>query len=170
MKKLSIVFLLFITTYNTFSQTDKNCNTLLQNKLNIQEINSNPQEFKQNTLSLFNCMKLNDHDIYTLTNTPVFSSLLIQVASNNSATYLDLKNKIDSTMKTEEFIRLKKQTKSIIELENTIASIENWDKIQKILESIKAPQEIVNKVHQYLKENKNSSPITFKELSEKLFK
>lgn len=156
--------IIFFQLLNISAQTKNNCDTLLKVTFNIKEINKKPKEFQQRLHLLFKCMELSKIEITSFVEVPILSSILVNVANKKDANYADLKSEILRIVKTANF----KKTVTFKTLENTVASLENWATIKELLTELNAPQEIINKTHTYLKNNKTSNPVLFKEITKHL--
>ncbi len=165
-------FFVCITIINSFiatAQINKNCETLLKTSLNLEDANSNSQEFRKNINQLFDCINFDEYEIASFIETPFLSSILVEFYSNKNVTYLDVKNKLFSVRETANFKQIKNNMIAMKKLEKMTFSIDNWNEAKKILIQLGSPKEGIIKVKEYLINNKDLSHLTFKEASKKLF-
>lgn len=146
-----------------YSQNEK-CNKILEKDFVVSKINENPSEFRNNIFKLFNCSNLSEDDIYTLTNTPILTSILVDISTKNSPKYKDFFNKIITVTKTENFRKIKVRTSIIKNLETKKVAIENWKEDKKMLKSLGIPNKKIEEIYLLVKSNKKD--ITYKELLE----
>lgn len=143
---------------NVFSQNKVDCEKLL-----LQEININDIEKFQNDFSyLINC-GLNSVDLEVFSHSPILAETLVSLASetkNDKITYGILLNKLLDFRKSEHYFKIRDVILISRELSNKIAKIESWNEDKIKLEKLETPESTLLKVYDFIKENSGSKTYT----------
>ena len=158
--KNTITTLLILFCLNVFSQNKAECEKLLSQEINIE----NMEKF-QNDFSNFKNCGLDSVDLEIFSNNSFLATILITLSSetkNDKITYETLLNKLLDFKKSEQYPKIREVTLISKELSNKIAKIENWNEDKIKLEKLEIPESSLIKMHDFVKENSDSK--TYKEI------
>ncbi|HEY0092399.1 MAG TPA: hypothetical protein VGB43_07930 [Flavobacterium sp.] len=157
---IKILPLLLVTTIN--AQGNFDCKKFLKQEIDLEM--KNPNQFKEDFLNFKHC-GLDSYDIEMLSSTSNFVSFLIDLTSetnNSKITYGMFLEKILAFKRTDEYEEVREAYIASRELENKIATIENWTEDKLKLQKFNLSADLINQVNVFI--INNSGAKTYKEI------
>ncbi|WP_299190442.1 thioredoxin family protein [uncultured Aquimarina sp.] len=158
MRKTLLLLIIFQSIIG-FSQSDKDCEKILSKKIELDFSNKSDLETLNNYFSKLKPCGIEQIDIALIANGPFLGTLLISLISENDGkvTYQNLFDKVIELKKRPEYAEKIKFLSIFQDLAKRKVDIKNWENDKVLFETLKAPIELVEKIHLFVKQNPNSN-------------
>ena len=168
MKKKLLIFTM-LNFFFSYTQTKTGCEEILSKEVIIEQNQKDSIEKFIKDFSLLKNCGLDDFDIDFFSKGPFLGALFVQVMTekktNDELTYQKILDKILEIKKSKEYEQNRVLLIQSFELLKRPADIKNWDEDKILFQKIQMPNELIDKLFDYLKVHSNPNK-TYKDIFE----
>jgi thioredoxin-related protein len=168
MKKKLLIFTM-LNFFFSYTQTKTGCEEILSKEVIIEPNQKDSIEKFIKDFSLLKNCGLDDFDIDFFSKGPFLGALFVQVMTekktNDELTYQKILDKILEIKKSKEYEQNRVLLIQSFELLKRPADIKNWDEDKILFQKIQMPNELIDKLFDYLKVHSNPNK-TYKDIFE----